>query len=95
MRDKSKIRKIADAQIRELFRQAELSSRKTAGRCVEIALKISTKTKTPIPREFKRRFCKKCHSYLVPGENCRIRVSGGKIICSCFACKTITRFGYK
>jgi len=94
MKDREKTRKKAEEQIRELFSQAESAGGKKADRYVEIALKISTKTKTPVPRELKRRFCKKCRSYLVPGENCRIRVSRGKVICSCFNCKTITRFGY-
>jgi ribonuclease P protein subunit RPR2 len=95
MRDKAKIKKRAEAQIRELFRQAESSSLSNANRYVKIALKISTKTKTPIPRELKRRFCKKCKSYLVPGKNCRVRVSRGKIVYYCLQCKKFMRFVYK
>jgi len=95
-RDKEKTRKIAEAQIKELFDQAAKSEDlKLSKRYVELALNISTKTKTPVPRELKRRFCKNCHSYLVPGRNCRVRVSKGKVVYYCLNCKHFQRFIYR
>jgi ribonuclease P protein subunit RPR2 len=91
---KQKIRKIADGQIRELFRQAD-ANLKYADKYVRAAWKIATKTKTPIPRELKRRFCRKCLSFWIPGRTCRVRVSKGRIIYLCFSCKHIRRFVYK
>ena len=92
---KQKIMNIAEEQIRVLFKQAESAGQELANRYVKIAVKISTKTKTPIPRELKRRYCKNCLSYLVPDRNCRIRVSKGKIVYYCLECKHFRRFAYK
>lgn len=96
-RDKQKenLKKKAEEQIRELFRQAESASQKLADRYVTIAWGIATKTKTPVPRELKRRFCRKCLSYFVPGRSCRVRVSKGKVVYYCLNCKTFRRFVYK
>ena len=93
--NKIAIRKKAEEQIRELFRQAESAGQELADRYVRLAWSIATKTKTPFPRELKRRFCKNCFSYLVPGKNCRIRVSKGKIVCLCQNCRHFRRFVYK
>lgn len=93
---REQVRKRAERQVRELFRQAEeAETRERANRYVELALKTASKTKTPIPRELKRRFCRNCHTYFVPGENCRIRVSKGKIVYYCLNCKHFRRFVYK
>jgi ribonuclease P protein subunit RPR2 len=94
-RSREKTRALAEEQIRELFRQAESASPALANRYVKIAWGISTKTKTPIPRELKQRFCRKCLSYLAPGRNCRIRVSRRRVACYCFNCKKFRRFVYK
>lgn len=92
---KEKVHKRAENEIKELFRQAESADKKHADRYVEIALKISTKTKTPVPKELKRRYCKNCNVYLVPDKNCRIRLSKGKIVYYCLECKHFRRFSYK
>ncbi|MDH7506649.1 MAG: ribonuclease P [Candidatus Thermoplasmatota archaeon] len=63
-----------------------------ANRYVEIARKISMRFKIAIPRKFKRRFCKHCYKYLLPGVNCRIRIYRHKIIIYCCNCKKYTRF---
>jgi len=94
-RKKESVRQAAEEQIRELFRQAALAGPALAKRYVEIALKISMKTKTPVPRELKRMYCKNCRAYLVPHRNCRIRLSRGKIVYYCLNCKHIRRFGYR
>ena len=96
MKEKNaKIRETAERQIRELFRQAESARQELADRYVKLAWSLSTKTKTPIPRELKRRFCRKCLSYFVPGRNCRVRVSKGKVVCYCLNCRKFRRFVYK
>jgi len=44
-----------------------------------------------IPRQYKRRFCKGCNSYLLPGENCSVRIKKKKIVISCHNCGRIMR----
>lgn len=58
---------------------------------VHKARRLAMKHKIRLPRNIKRRFCKHCYSYLVPGVNCRIRTREGKLICYCFRCKNYSR----
>ncbi|MBD51259.1 MAG: hypothetical protein CMB08_05005 [Euryarchaeota archaeon] len=39
-----------------------------------------------------QKICRKCHAYLVPGKNSRIRISNGFILNTCIACHRIYRF---
>jgi len=75
----------------EIFKE----DRKLADRYVQLALKISMKYKVAIPSKLKRQFCKNCNCYLVPSVNCRVRVSKGKLIYYCQACRHFMRFSYK
>lgn len=87
-------RGIALERIKILFGRAELEFEphpELSHRYVEIARKISMKVNVPIPREFKRRFCKRCKHYLVPGRNCRVRVSN-RVKYTCLDCGHVMRF---
>ena len=89
---------IAVERIKDLFDQAEKSWKEEpelSHRYVDLARKISMKYKVKIPAEVKRKFCKKCHNYLFPGENCRIRFREGKIVITCLDCKNIMRYPHK
>jgi len=66
-----------------------------ANRNVEIARKLSMKYLVKIPKEQKLRFCKHCYSYLLPGQNCRVRVNRGKLIVFCSTCKKYYRMPLK
>lgn len=88
---------IAKERINILFEQAEFRFKKNpelSDRYVEIARKISMKYKVKIPAKFKRRFCKHCHKYFVPGVNSRVRLTNGKIVYYCNSCKKYMRIGY-
>ncbi len=66
-----------------------------ARRYVDIALAISRKSGVPVPRQFRMNYCKKCHSFLMPGVTSRIRLRGkGKkrIVIKCFSCGRIFRY---
>ena len=39
-----------------------------------------------------QKICRKCHVYLVPGKNSRIRISNGFILNTCITCHRIYRF---
>ena len=53
------------------------------------------KYKINLPLKFKRRICKNCHSFLVPGKNLRVRTRKGHVVYYCLECKEFMRIGYK
>ncbi|HLD15214.1 MAG TPA: ribonuclease P [Candidatus Nanoarchaeia archaeon] len=87
-------KKIAVERIKILFEQAE-KNREKSKRYVTLARKISTKNKVKIPANLKKRFCKNCNAYLIPGKNCRVRNHKGRMIYQCQECKTYKRFVIK
>jgi len=92
---KSKQKEIALERIKKLFKEAKLAFKrdpKLSNRYVALARKISMKTKTRIPGNFKKQFCKHCYTFLKPGENCRIRTKDKKLIYYCKNCKKYMRF---
>lgn len=91
-------RKEALEKIRTLFSEARIQFPKNsslANRYVKLAREISMKFKVKIPRELKRKFCKHCYHYLVPGKNCRVRIYKSRVIYYCFDCKKFMRFVLK
>ena len=74
--EKKIIKKIVLGRIERLFQLAEAESGKNperSRRYVDLARKISRKNKVPIPRRWKRRFCKKCGAFWNPGRNLIVR----------------------
>ncbi len=91
------LKKLALEQITALFHQAALrfkEDRKLSNKYVASARKLSMKYKVKIPHELKRRMCKHCHKYLVPGVNLRVRTKNGKVVYYCLECKRFMRFEY-
>ena len=91
-------REKAKARIKVLFEQAELNfslDSKLSDRYVLLARKIAMKYKVSIPSIFRRKFCKHCYSYLMPGKDCRIRTKNGMLIIYCLKCKKFNKFKYK
>jgi ribonuclease P protein subunit RPR2 len=90
-------RNIASERIDKLFCEAKLAFDKDpalSDRYVELARKIAMKMKVSIPRQLKRRFCKFCHSYLVPSKNSIVRLQKSRVVCTCLKCGKIMRFPY-
>ena len=98
-KDKKIQKTIANKRIDKLLSMAErraLSDNlNLADRYVEIARKISMRNLVPIPKDFKRRFCKHCYSYFLPDSNCRIRIHRGRLVIYCYNCKKYTRIPLK
>ena len=97
LKELKKQKSIARERIKILFEQAETAFNKDprlSNRYVELARKIAMKCKLRIPTELKRRFCRHCYCYLVPGKNCRVRTHEGKVVYYCSSCKKYTRFPY-
>jgi ribonuclease P protein subunit RPR2 len=93
----NKLKEIAEKRITELFRQADLRFDRYpafSDRYVQLARKISMKYKIKLPKEFKRRICKHCLKYLVPGNNCRVRLTEHKVVYTCLNCNNYMRFPY-
>lgn len=88
---------IANERINILFNLAEdefFSHQERSDRYVELALKISTKYNIGIPKEWKRRYCKKCHKFLYYGQNSSVRLIDSKINIKCGECGHIMRIPY-
>jgi len=93
-----KQKEIAKERIETLFQEAEKvfsSNPSLSHRYVTLARKISMKVRMKFPRELKRRFCKHCYKFLMPGRNARIRTREGKLIIYCLECKKYTRIPLK
>ena len=89
MKGKEKIKRI----VRErMYRLIELAGQEfpnhpeRSKRYVELIRKLSQKNKVVIPKEIKPRFCKKCGSYLNPGENAKLRLTKQYRVVSCLEC---------
>ncbi len=90
-------RRIAVERIDTLFTLAERVfpyDRELANRYVSIALAVQQKARIRMPRRWKRRYCKKCHSFLVPGVNARVRLRDGHVVIKCLECGYIMRYPY-
>jgi len=91
---KQEQKKIALDRIKKLFEEAKgvfSENKALANRYVQLARTISMKAKVKIPSELKRRYCKYCHTYLVPGVNSRVRTREGKVVIACLECKRFVR----
>ncbi|HOX34290.1 MAG TPA: ribonuclease P protein component 4 [Methanoregulaceae archaeon] len=98
MRERSKTplsRKIAKERIDRLFSQAQAvfaSHPRLSDRYVEIARKIAMRQRVRISRVFRRKFCRRCSSYLVPGKTSRVRIRSGRVVVTCLVCKARRRY---
>ena len=94
---KAKVRrfKIAGERIGILLNLAEeqalAGDMKLADRYAYLARKIGMRYQHRMPRGFNLRFCKKCSSYLVPGRESRIRMTGGRLSRQCLKCGSYYR----
>lgn len=88
---------IAAERIRILFQQAEEAfpdDPELAQRHVDLARRIAMRTRTHLPRDLRRRICRKCKAYLVPGATSRTRIRQRRephIATTCLRCGHTTR----
>ncbi|OYT43287.1 MAG: hypothetical protein B6U88_01460 [Candidatus Aenigmarchaeota archaeon ex4484_56] len=94
-------KEIAERRINILFRLAEEMLRKgrydKVKRYIELSRKISMRINYTIPKELKRRFCKKCNMLLIPGISCTVRLNPKTktVNIKCFNCNNIKRYPYE
>jgi ribonuclease P protein subunit RPR2 len=94
---KAWIRDMAAQRIQRLFNLAAESFEKDpelSKRYVFIARKIGMRHRVRIPKELKRRVCKECGTFLVPGANCMVRTRGCRIVTTCLECECHMRIPY-
>jgi len=97
-RKSEKVKEIAKQRIETLFSEAAKvfkENKNLANRYVTLARKIAMKARLRIPPNLKRKFCKHCYKFLMPGVNCRVRADKGKVVYYCLECKKFMRFPYK
>lgn len=91
---------IVKERIRILFDKAGESFKahpENSNRYVEMALKLSMRYNIRLGPELKRRFCKSCKAYLVPGANARVRTNPSQkaVIVTCSECGSVARYPYR
>ncbi len=97
VKTEAKYRKIGHERIEILFNEANNVFEKNqdlARKYIMLARKIAMRLRLRLPKELKRRFCKKCNSYLKSGINCKIRTKNKMIIYKCYNCNNITRIPF-
>lgn len=97
-----KSKKIAEERIDILMNLAEKESKdgKTdrSKNYVVLGKKIAMRMRMPYPKEWKRRICKNCGSFLIYGKNSRVRTKAKNyphVVITCLECNSITRIPIK
>lgn len=88
-------RRIARERIGILFARAEEffpSYREGSDRCVALARRIAMRHRVRIPRHLRRRYCRRCGAFLVPGANLRVRIRQGTVVATCLRCRRQRRY---
>lgn len=80
-------------EIRGFFQKAK-SNPEESEDYIRKARRFGMKNQIPLPSDLKRKFCKHCHVYFIPGKNYRVRTNQGKVIYFCLNCKKFTRYPF-
>ena len=88
---------IAMERIRILFSLAEETypaDPARAQRYVDLARRIAMRTRLRLPRDLRRRVCRRCNAFLVPGATSRTRIRQRRephVAVTCLKCGHVTR----
>ncbi len=96
--NKNKLKKIALERVKILLKEAEETfneNKELANSYIKKARKIAMKVNLKIHSSLKRKFCKHCYSFFVPGKNLRVRTRNKMVVYYCLDCKKFTRFRLK
>ena len=89
--------KIAKERIAILFNEADKTVKEDpelAKRYMKLAKKIGMRYNVRLGR-LRRKYCRHCYSFFMPGMNCQKRIKKGKITIKCFACNKTIRYPFK
>ena len=95
---KGQKKKLALAEITSILSKAKTvfdEKPDLAHKYAKKARRMALKYKVKLSLNQKRRICKNCHSFLVPGKNLRVRTRKGHVVYYCLECKKFMRIGYK
>jgi ribonuclease P protein subunit RPR2 len=98
LRSKAATRAIARERIEILMQKAEEvfhEDRERANRYAQLARKIAMRYTLRFPRKWKRRICKGCKRFLVPGVNCRVRIYRSTVFTTCLECGRSMKLPYQ
>lgn len=96
-KQRSLIKDLAIQRVERLFKLADEefgSHPERSDRYVFIARKIGMRYRVRLPGELKRRVCKRCYCYLVPGSNSRVRLRDNYVVITCLKCGNQMRYPY-
>lgn len=99
-KNKKEQQDIAMERIKILFSLADNAAlegeMELADSYVEQARRIGMKFNVRIPRGYKRKFCKYCYNYLMPGKTSRSRINSRekRVEVECFQCRRKMFFPY-
>lgn len=86
---------IAGERIGLLFEEADKAALRgridLADRYVELARAVGMRYNVPVPAAMRRRACRGCHGYLLPGATSRTRLNRGRATITCLRCGHVTR----
>jgi len=89
--------KIAMERVRILFKLAEEAfpaDPARAQRYVDLARRIAMRTRLRLPRDLRRRVCRRCKAFLVPGATSRTRIRQHRephVAVTCLKCGATAR----
>ena len=93
----NEFKELAAERVERLFELAEdiFKTRPIlADSYVRAAWRLKTKYNLRLPKNLKRKFCRKCLSFWRPGVSCRVRIQSGRVVVTCLKCGRITRLPY-
>jgi ribonuclease P protein subunit RPR2 len=97
-RDKADDRRIARERIARLLalaeQQALAGKLERAHRYAQLARRVGTRYVVRLDRAQRRKVCRACGAFLLPGRTARVRTTGGKVTTTCLACGAARRHGY-
>jgi RNase P subunit RPR2 len=95
-RKKLSKRELAE-QVGAFFTAAEAAARAGdvagAARQVWKARRLAMKNRVPLTA-YKKRYCRHCNAYWIPGKSVRVRLTGQKVVYYCLSCKRFARHPY-
>jgi len=95
---KAQQRKIALFEVENILNKAKENfdnKPDLAHKYAKKARRLALKYKLKLPLKLKRKICKNCLCYLVPGKNLRVRTNRGHVVYYCLNCKKFMRIGYR
>ncbi len=96
-RNRTLERRIARERVEVLMSLASQVFREDRGlakRYVELARRIAMRYNLRFPKRWKRWFCRRCGSFLVPGVNLRVRCRKLRVVYTCLECGHVRRVPY-